>query len=284
MLEHPATEANLALLRSRGVQVLDSPSGALTGADVGRGRMAEPEDIAEAVFIALDRLGATKPTGDLEGFDVLVTAGGTREPLDPVRFLGNASSGKQGFAIARAAAQRGAKVTTIAAPSSEPFPKVGEVVQVTTALEMEAAVKRAAPRMDLVVMAAAVADYRPVKSEDTKIKRAGRETMQLELMANPDILAGLIANRRPGQVIVGFAAETGDRSASAVSYAASKARSKGADLTVGNAVTGGAVFGSDANAVVIFDSKGRRVAAAEGPKAQVADAILDAAKALLPGE
>jgi phosphopantothenoylcysteine decarboxylase/phosphopantothenate--cysteine ligase len=224
------------------------------------------------------------PPRDLDGVNLLVSAGGTREPLDPVRYLGNSSSGKQGFAIARAAARRGAKVTVVAAPTSEPAPLVGEVIRVTTALEMEAAVLREAPRMDLVVMAAAVADYRPVSVADTKIKRAGRETMQLDLMANPDILAGLIEARRPGQVIVGFAAETGDASASALAHAATKAKSKGADLTVANAVTGGAVFGSDANAVVVFNSKGRRVATAEGPKTLVADAILDAAKTLLPSD
>jgi phosphopantothenoylcysteine decarboxylase/phosphopantothenate--cysteine ligase len=276
MLGHPATQANLNSLRQRGVTVLDSPAGRLTGADSGPGRMAEPDEIAQAVTDLL------RPR-DLAGRRVLVSAGGTREPLDPVRFLGNTSSGKQGLAVATAAARRGADVTLVAANVALPLPDGVETVPVVTALELQAAVAARAAEADLIVMAAAVADFRPAAPAESKIKRAGRAGLTLELAANPDILAGLVAERRPGQVIVGFAAETGDAEATALEHAQAKARLKGADLTVANQVTGGAVFGQNANDVVILDGAGGIVHRAAGPKPEVADAILDAALPLLQG-
>jgi phosphopantothenoylcysteine decarboxylase/phosphopantothenate--cysteine ligase len=274
MLEHPATRANLATLAARGVTVLDSPAGRLTGADSGPGRMAEPADIAAAV-------GRLLGAGPWAGLNVLVSAGGTREPLDPVRFLGNRSSGKQGLALSDAAARRAARVTLVAANVDQPIPAGVEVVRVGTALELEAAMAARAPQADLVVMAAAVADFRPAEPAGAKIKRAGRDGLSLSLVPNPDILAGLVAARRPGQVIVAFAAETGDAAASALEHAAAKARRKGADLTVANVVAGGAVFGEDVNDVVLFGADGAEVARASGSKRAVAEVILDAAAALV---
>ncbi|MDR1118512.1 MAG: bifunctional phosphopantothenoylcysteine decarboxylase/phosphopantothenate--cysteine ligase CoaBC [Bifidobacteriaceae bacterium] len=273
MLEHPATQANLATLRSRGVTVLDSPSGRLTGPDSGPGRMAEPEAIAAAIQAAL------RPE-DLAGKRVLVSAGGTREPLDPVRFLGNTSSGKQGVALAQAARARGAAVTLVAANVGVPVPAGVEVVRVGTALELQAAMDGLAADADLIAMAAAVADFRPASPAEAKIKRAGQDALTLELAANPDVLAGLVARRVPGQVIVGFAAETGDASGSALEHAAAKARRKGTDLTVANTVAGGAVFGADATEVTLLDGAGRVLARAAGSKRAVADAIWDAALTL----
>ncbi|MDR3107753.1 MAG: bifunctional phosphopantothenoylcysteine decarboxylase/phosphopantothenate--cysteine ligase CoaBC [Bifidobacteriaceae bacterium] len=284
MLAHPATQANLALLRSRGVHVLDSPPGRLTGADSGPGRMAEPAAIAAYVTALLrpadpgrtaapsGRLAAVAP--DLLGRRALVSAGGTREPLDPVRYLGNRSSGKQGLAVCQAAVARGAAVTLVAANIAEPIPPGVELARVETALELEAAVMRRAPAADLVVMAAAVADFRPATASAAKIKRSGRDGLTLELVPNPDILAGLTAARRPGQVIVGFAAETGDANGSALEHAAAKARRKGVDLTVAN----GAVFGQDTNDVVLFDATGAELAHVSGSKTTVAHAILDAVR------
>ncbi|MDR2254274.1 MAG: bifunctional phosphopantothenoylcysteine decarboxylase/phosphopantothenate--cysteine ligase CoaBC [Bifidobacteriaceae bacterium] len=270
MLEHPATRANLAALRERGVTVLDSPAGRLAGADSGPGRMAEAAEIAAAVERAL------RPQ-DLVGLTVLVSAGGTREPLDPVRFLGNTSSGKQGVAIAAAAAARGATVTLVAANVQVPVPDAVRVVRVGTAVELRTALLEQADEADVIVMAAAVADFRPAASQPTKIKRDGQEALTLQLIANPDILAGLIARRRDGQVIVGFAAETGDAERSALAHAQTKARLKGADLTVANSVAGGAVFGEDSNDAVLLDRAGGIVRRVAGSKADVAEAVLDAA-------
>ncbi|MDR0593964.1 MAG: bifunctional phosphopantothenoylcysteine decarboxylase/phosphopantothenate--cysteine ligase CoaBC [Bifidobacteriaceae bacterium] len=269
MLAHPATQANLALLRARGVRLLDSPSGRLTGRDSGPGRMESPENIAAAVERLLG-------PADLAGRRVLITAGGTREPLDPVRYLGNRSSGKQGLALAEAAARRGALVTLVVANVSEPIPYGVELVSVSTALELEAAVALRAPEADVVVMAAAVADFRPAEAAVAKIKRDRVGSLTLELVANPDILAGLVADRRPGQVIVGFAAETGDEAGAALEHAARKARRKGADLTVVNVVAGGAVFGADTNSVVLLSASAEPVGQAAGSKLDVAEAVFDA--------
>jgi phosphopantothenoylcysteine decarboxylase/phosphopantothenate--cysteine ligase len=268
MLEHPATVANLAALRARGVTVLDSPAGRLTGSDSGRGRMAEPTDIFSAVQ------GLLRPA-DFAGLRVLVSAGGTREPVDPVRFLGNRSSGKQGLAIAAAAARRGAEVTLVAANVSAPPPFGVEVAQVETALELQAAMTERAADADLVVMAAAVADFRPAEASTSKIKRHGKDGLSLELVPNPDILAGLVERRRPGQVIVGFAAETGDQFGSALEHGLAKARRKQADLTVVNVVAGGAVFGGDTNDVVLLSRDGERLGEIAASKGDVAEAILD---------
>jgi phosphopantothenoylcysteine decarboxylase/phosphopantothenate--cysteine ligase len=270
MLEHPATRANLAVLGERGVVILDSPAGRLTGADSGSGRMLEPPAIMAAVETAIG-------PGDLVGKTVLVSAGGTREPLDPVRYLGNRSSGKQGLAVAQAARRRGAAVTLVAANVELAPPDGAEVVAVGTAQELREAMVRRAPTADLIVMAAAVADFRPAQTASDKIKRAGLTGQTLELVATPDILAALVAERRSGQVIVGFAAETGDDRASALEHAAAKARHKGADLTVANVVAGGAVFGADTTEAVLLDRSGSEIGRVTGSKLAVADALLDAA-------
>jgi phosphopantothenoylcysteine decarboxylase/phosphopantothenate--cysteine ligase len=301
MLEHPATQANLAALRQRDVIVLESPSGALTSGDTGPGRMMEPEQIATMVLELLGSGPANRPppkspastakpqaeTGPTDstwaGHRVLVSAGGTREPLDPVRYLGNTSSGKQGLAIAVAAAGRGATVTLVGANLKLDVPDGIALVPVSTALEMSNAMAPRAATADLIVMAAAVADFRPAAVAANKIKRDGHGGFSLELVANPDILAALVEARRPGQVIIGFAAETGDRDASALEHAAAKARRKGTDLTVANDVSGGAIFGQDSTRVVLLDKVGQIVGQAEGSKSAVAEAILDAVRAMVVG-
>lgn len=273
MWEHPATVANVATLRSRGVHVLDPAAGRLTGTDTGLGRLPDPEDIAAAALA----LVADRPR-DLVGRHVVVSAGGTREPLDPVRFLGNRSSGRQGVALARTAYARGARVTLVAANIDVPVPPGVDVVLAETGAELRDAVRAAAKDADVVVMAAAVADYRPRTSGGTKIKKQpdGAPTV-LELVETADILAELAADRlRPGQVVVGFAAETGDETGSVLDHGRAKARRKGADLLVVNAVGGGRGFGSDANDVTILDGTGAAVAGASGSKDQVADAVWDA--------
>lgn len=273
MWEHPATVANVATLRSRGVHVLDPAAGRLTGSDTGPGRLPEPEEIAAAALALV-----TDRPRDLDGRHVVVSAGGTREPLDPVRFLGNRSSGRQGVALARTAYARGARVTLVAANIDVPAPPGVDVVRAETGAELRDAVRAAAKDADVVVMAAAVADYRPRTSADAKIKkhRDGAPTV-LELVETVDILAELAADRlRPGQVVVGFAAETGDATGSVLDHGRAKALRKGADLLVVNAVGGGRGFGSDANDVTILDGTGAVVAEASGSKDEVADAVWDA--------
>src|SRR6478752_1708305 len=273
MWEHPATVANVATLRSRGVHVLDPAAGRLTGSDTGPGRLPEPEEIAAAALALV-----TDRPRDLEGRHVVVSAGGTREPLDPVRFLGNRSSGRQGVALARAAHARGARVTLVAANIDVPAPAGVDVVRAETGAELRDAVRAAAKDADVVVMAAAVADYRPRTSAESKIKKQhdGEPTV-LELVETVDILAELAADRlRAGQIVVGFAAETGDETGSVLEHGRAKALRKGADLLVVNAVGGGRGFGSDANDVTILDGTGAVVAEASGSKDQVADAVWDA--------
>lgn len=271
MWEHPATVANVESLRRRGVHVLDPASGRLTGADTGPGRLPEPEEIAAA---ALALVGPR----DLAGRRVVVSAGGTREPLDPVRFLGNRSSGRQGVALARAAAARGAHVTLVAANLSVPPPPGVDVVPVETAAQLRDAVRTSAKDADAVVMAAAVADYRPATLADAKIKKRGDGAAPtVHLVENPDVLAELAADRlREGQVVVGFAAETGDDEGSVLEHGRAKALRKRADLLVVNAVGGGRGFGTDVNEVVVLDARGEVVAAAAGSKDAVADAVWDA--------
>ena len=273
MWEHPATVANVATLRARGVQVLEPAAGRLTGSDTGPGRLPEPEIIAAAALA----LVADRPQ-DLAGRHVVVSAGGTREPLDPVRFLGNRSSGRQGVALARTAHARGARVTLVAANIDVPAPAGVDVVHAETGAELRDAVRAAAKDAEVVVMAAAVADYRPCTNAESKIKKQhdGRPTV-LELVETVDILAELAHDRlRPGQVVVGFAAETGDGSGSVLDHGRAKALRKGADLLVVNAVGGGRGFGTDVNDVTILDGAGTVVAAATGSKDQVADAVWDA--------
>ena len=219
MWAHPATVANVATLRSRGVIVLDPAVGRLTGPDSGPGRMPEPEQIAAIAEVLLHRADALPR--DLDGVRVLVSAGGTREDLDPVRYLTNRSSGRQGFALAAVAAARGAAVTLVAANTALLTPPGVTVVPVTDARDAARGDARTAPRAaDVVVMAAAVADFRPAERAVAKIKKTGDDgAPTLELVRNPDVLVDLVAARRPGQLVVGFAAETGDATADVLTYA-----------------------------------------------------------------
>ncbi|WP_426592023.1 bifunctional phosphopantothenoylcysteine decarboxylase/phosphopantothenate--cysteine ligase CoaBC [Cellulomonas sp. McL0617] len=273
MWEHPATVANVATLRSRGVHVLDPEAGRLTGADTGPGRLPEPEAIARAALA----LVATRPQ-DLTGRHVVISAGGTREPLDPVRFFGNRSSGRQGVALARAARDRGARVTLVAANLTVATPSGVDVVPAETGAELRDAVRAAAKDADVVVMAAAVADYRPRTAVETKLKKSPDGVAPvLELVETVDILAELAHERlRADQVVVGFAAETGDAAGSVLEHGRAKALRKGADLLVVNAVGGGRGFGTDANDVTILDGRGVVVATSSGTKDVVAHAIWDA--------
>jgi len=285
MWDNAATRANVGTLRSRGVVVLDPASGRLTGADTGPGRLPEPEQIF-AVAAGLLRRGPAGPAWgpDLAGRHVLVSAGGTREPLDPVRFLGNRSSGRQGVALAAAAVARGARVTLVAAPLEVPAPAGAHVVPVGSALEMRSAVLAAAADADVVVMSAAVADFRPAELAEHKIKKADGDDSApvVTLVRNPDILKELVAARRPGQVVVGFAAETGDEEGDVLQHGLAKLARKGCDLLVVNDVSAGKVFGRDETEVTILSSGGGVTPVPAGTKAGVADAVLDAAAALLP--
>jgi len=263
MWEHPATQANLEILRQRGVRVVEPGTGSLACGMVGAGRMAEPEAIADAVLSALGR------RHDLAGEIVLVTAGGTREALDPVRFLGNRSSGKMGYALADAARSRGAKVILISGPSALHPPAHCEVVRVTTADQMRQAVMERMAEATLVIKAAAVADYRPVNVADQKLKRTGPIT--LELAPTEDILAEVVRRRRPGQLIVGFAAETENR----MENGRAKLLRKGADAIVVNTVTGDGVgIEADSNAAT-FLTLTTAIELPEMPKRSLADRILD---------
>jgi phosphopantothenoylcysteine decarboxylase/phosphopantothenate--cysteine ligase len=267
MWEHPAVRHNLEVLRGRGVHVVEPGVGRLAGGDVGAGRLAEPADIVAAAEQVLAGEGA----GDLAGLRVLVTAGGTREPIDPVRFIGNRSSGKQGHAVAEEAAARGAKVTLVTTAGLSAAPGI-DVVRVETASEMEDAVLRCSDDADIVVMAAAVADFRPVRPTSSKIKKAGG-VPELTLEPTTDILAALGARRPAGQTIVGFAAETDELRANA----ADKLARKGIDLIVANDVSApGVGFEHDTNAVVILRAGGGAQEIPLSDKRAIARAILDA--------
>jgi phosphopantothenoylcysteine decarboxylase / phosphopantothenate---cysteine ligase len=269
MWEHPAVSDNLVELARRGVHIVAPEEGRLAGGDVGKGRLAAPERIVDAV---LQVLGAGL---DMSGLHVLVTAGGTREPIDPVRFIGNRSSGKQGAAVAEVAAARGAKVTLVTTRPLNVPPTV-DVVMVETASQMQQAVEAAAGTADVIVMAAAVADFRPVTIAAEKIKKA-EGAPQIVLEATPDILAGLGARKRPGQTLVGFAAETTELHA----HAAEKLARKGADLIVANDVSAPNVgFEHDTNAVVILRADGSMTDIPLSDKREVARAVLDAALAM----
>ncbi|HET7476985.1 MAG TPA: bifunctional phosphopantothenoylcysteine decarboxylase/phosphopantothenate synthase [Dermatophilaceae bacterium] len=341
MWQHPATVANVATLRSRGVQVLDPAVGRLTGADTGPGRLPEPDDLYAACLAALAARPAAPPLaapplaapplvapeapfsgpptlktvlpeqqagnraanraaneagnragegtgelGALAGRQVVVSAGGTREPLDPVRFLGNRSSGKQGYALAEVAAARGAHVTLVSASPSLPAPAGVEVVAVETALELQEAVTKAAVDADVVVMAAAVADFRPARYATAKIKKshaspADDSAPTVELVRNPDVLAGLVHARGEAllPVVVGFAAETGDQHASVLDLATEKLDRKGCDLLVANEVGVGLTFGQDITTVHVLrrDEHGTLRVTDAGPasKAAVAAKVWD---------
>jgi phosphopantothenoylcysteine decarboxylase / phosphopantothenate---cysteine ligase len=265
MWEHPAVQDNLATLARRGVTIVPPEEGRLAGGDVGKGRLAAPVTIVEAVEAAL---GAGR---DLSGLRVLVTAGGTREPIDPVRFVGNRSSGKQGHALAAEAAARGAKVTLVTTVDL-PVPPHSDVIRVETAAEMDEAVHAAGASADVVVMAAAVADFRPAQVAGRKLKKqAGVPEITLE--PTPDILAGLATRKRPGQTIVGFAAETDE----VRKNAAAKLVAKGIDLIVANDVTApGAGFEHDTNQVVIMDADGTEREVPLADKRAIARAVFDA--------
>jgi phosphopantothenoylcysteine decarboxylase/phosphopantothenate--cysteine ligase len=317
MWEHPSVQENLATLARRGVHVLAPATGRLAGGDVGAGRLPEPVEIvaaaasvlsghgdpaataaagspAEAAAAAVTAAaaasaaagspagaaaGAAAPAGrDLAGLSLLVTAGGTREPIDPVRYLGNRSSGKQGHAIAEVARQRGAAVTLVTT-SDLPVSAGIEVHRVETAAEMAEAVTELAPNHDVVVMAAAVADFRPKLAAPGKLHKSDG-VPELVLEPTPDILAGLAAARRPAQTLVGFAAETGG-SAETLGRAAAKLEAKGIDLIVANDVSApGAGFAHDTNAVTILGRNGEREEIAVAPKRTIASAVLDAVVAL----
>jgi phosphopantothenoylcysteine decarboxylase/phosphopantothenate--cysteine ligase len=282
MWTHPATEHNVATLVERGVHVVGPASGALMGGDEGLGRLVEPDEVMVELAAALGGAATheARPTeGDLRDLQVVVTAAGTREPLDPVRFLGNRSSGRMGFALAEAARDRGAKVTLIAAPSALPTPHGVARVDVGTARELEAAVRKVEGDADLVLMAAAVADFRPREVSDEKLRR-GDGVPVVELEANPDILAGIVERRgddvRP--VIVGFAAQTGDLD----DAAAKKLAAKGCELLVANDVSlPGIGFDGPDNAVLILHRDGRRRSVPRAGKRSVAEAILDEVAPLL---
>lgn len=284
MWQNQATRANVATLRSRGIVFVGPESGQLTGSDSGEGRLSEPDDIVARALAAIESVGAADAEGsrprDLAGLHVVVSAGGTREPLDPVRFLGNRSSGKQGVALARAALDRGARVTLIAAHLEVDTAGL-DVIPVETASEMALAVESAAEIADIVVMAAAVADYRPQTVSEAKIKKDDEgDALTLHLVKNPDILQGLASLHREGLTVVGFAAETASSPEALLELGRTKARRKGADLLVLNAVGWAAGFGTDDNDVILLDARGSVVAEAQGTKRAVAEAVLDRVVAL----
>lgn len=266
MWEHPAVQENIEVLVGRGVVIVPPEEGRLAGGDIGKGRLASPEAVVDAVMVALG-------PKDLSGLSVVVTAGGTREPIDPVRFIGNRSSGKQGHALAEAAHRRGATVTLITTVERS-APAGVRRVDVSTAAEMQAAVAGVA-EADIVIMAAAVADFRPLSPADRKIKK-GEGVPTIELERTADILSGLGAAKPDGQILVGFAAETNDLEANATA----KLRAKGADFIVANDVSApGAGFAHDTNAVTIFGADGSVTSVDTTSKLDVANVILDVALA-----
>jgi phosphopantothenoylcysteine decarboxylase / phosphopantothenate---cysteine ligase len=277
---HPATVDNVATLRRRGVIVLEPASGRLTGSDSGAGRLPEAEEITTLAELLLERHDALPY--DLAGRKLLVTAGGTREPVDPVRFIGNRSSGKQGYAVARVAAQRGAEVTLIAGHTAGLTDPAGvDVVHVSSAQQLADAVSKHAPAADVLVMAAAVADFRPAQVATAKIKKGAEGPSPIELLRNDDVLAGTVRARAHGelpkmQAIVGFAAETGDANGDVLFHARAKLRSKGCDLLVVNAVGDGKAFEVDNNDGWLLASDGTESALQNGSKTLMASRIVDA--------
>ncbi|RFU22691.1 bifunctional phosphopantothenoylcysteine decarboxylase/phosphopantothenate--cysteine ligase CoaBC [Geodermatophilus marinus] len=273
---HPATQDNVATLRRRGSVVLPPAVGRLTGPDSGPGRLPEPGDVAALAGVVLG-CGAGALARDLEGRRVVISAGGTREPLDPVRYLGNRSSGRQGWALARVAAARGAEVVLVAANVEEPAPFGVRVVPVGTAKELRVAVTAEAADADVVVMAAAVADFRPAAAAGTKLKKGGAsEPDAVALVRTADVLAELVQTRPAGQLVVGFAAETGDDEGDVLTHARAKLVRKGCDLLVVNDVSGGRVFGRPDNAAVVLAADGSATEVPEGSKDAVAAAIWSA--------
>jgi phosphopantothenoylcysteine decarboxylase / phosphopantothenate---cysteine ligase len=287
---HPATVDNVATLRRRGAVVLEPAFGRLTGADSGPGRLPEAEEITTFAHLLLERHDALRY--DLAGRKLLVTAGGTREPIDPVRFIGNRSSGKQGYAVARVAAQRGAEVTLIAGHTAGLIDPAGvHVVHVSSAEQLGNAVSKHAPEADVLVMAAAVADFRPAQVSAAKIKKGSNDQggpPTIELVRNDDVLAGAVRARAHGELpnmraIVGFAAETGDANGDVLFHARAKLRSKGCDLLVVNAVGDGRAFEVDNNDGWLLASDGTESALQHGSKTLMASRIVDAIVTFLHG-
>lgn len=274
MWRHPATQANIATLRARGVHIVGPADGELAGGDSGPGRMSEPEEIFDAAVALL-------APRDLDGLTVAISAGGTREPIDPVRYLGNRSSGRQGAALAAEAAARGAEVVLVAANisadvlSAAQHPSI-RVVPVGSAAELSAAMKDAAAEADVLVMAAAVADYRPVAVSDRKLTKEGGGIPPIELVENEDIVAALVAARRPGQLVVGFAAETPEDEEELFARARRKQQRKGVDVLVVNEVGWDRGFESADNAVHILGRDGAAAGSASGSKRAVSAAVWDA--------
>ncbi len=311
MWDHAATQANVSTLAERGIHIIPPASGRLTGADTGPGRLPEPETLYAVCERILAHSAAAAPTlttsvgsepsedrqvpapsRELAGRKVVISAGGTREPLDPVRYLGNRSSGKQGYALAAVAARRGATVTLLAANTSLTSPAGVSVVPVSTALELQAAVEVAAKDADVVVMAAAVADFRPAHYTDAKIKKTfgapgspeAEAAPTIELVRNPDILAGLVESRgeEVSPVIVGFAAETGDEEDSVLEHGRDKLARKGCDLLVVNEVGADKTFGKDDNTVhILRRGSGRVTDAGPASKELVAAAVWDAVQEII---
>lgn len=312
MWQHPATVANVEILRSRGVKVIKPASGRLTGKDSGPGRLPEPEQIVAQALEFLHQSehpqaasksaevqlvdtvqnqasqyqpGQDQPGQDLVGKHFVISAGGTREAIDPVRFLGNRSSGLQGIALAKAAVERGARVTLVAANIEAALlaqlPEQVEVVKVVSALQLRDAVHEAGRSAQVIVMCAAVADFRPKTYASFKLKKSTDavetdKSYTLELVENPDILAGLASQRlNEGQVIVGFAAETGDEHTSALEYGRRKALKKGADLLAVNTVGATSGFGDVANEIHVLDSRGQQVGHSAGSKLHVARDLVE---------
>jgi phosphopantothenoylcysteine decarboxylase/phosphopantothenate--cysteine ligase len=273
MWRHPATQANVETLRLRGATIVPPATGALASkGEWGEGRLADPADVLAAIEAAIDPV-----TPSLEGVRVLVTAGGTREPIDSVRFVGNRSSGRMGFAVAAEAVRRGADVTVVAANVSLPRERDAHYIDVQTAAELERAALRAFEYADVLVMSAAVADFRPAAAEDSKISKSGRDGLALELEPTTDVLAALSDRRRPGQVLVGFAAEHGD---GAVERARGKLERKRLDAVVVNDISRAEIgFDTGDNEVTIVTAAGDH-AVAKAPKAEVARAVLDAVEEL----
>jgi phosphopantothenoylcysteine decarboxylase/phosphopantothenate--cysteine ligase len=297
MWEHPATQANVATLSERGVHIVPPASGRLTGKDTGPGRLPEPEELYAVCARLLEHpraVAATAPVteviptrGPLRGRHVVVSAGGTREPLDPVRFLGNRSSGKQGYAVAAAAAARGARVTLVTTADLQ-LPTGVESVRVETAQQLRAAMLEHFDSADVIVMAAAVADFRPADYVDTKIKKGmapGDDSApEIRLVRNPDILAELVRHRgdAAGPVIVGFAAETGDAKASVLEHGRAKLERKGCDVLVVNEVGSDKTFGKDENTVhLLLQGSSRVEDVGPADKRVIADAIWDLVETLV---
>jgi phosphopantothenoylcysteine decarboxylase/phosphopantothenate--cysteine ligase len=277
MWEHPATRANVATLRARGATVVEPAVGRLAGKDSGAGRLPEPAALFEIAVQTLSSL--TDRAGSLASRRLLISAGGTREELDPVRFLGNWSTGRQGYAFARAAIARGAEVTVVAANVELPDPAGAKLIKVVSARDMDAAMTAEAPAADVIVMTAAVADYRPATRRESKIKKDGGPPPAIELTENPDILARLSVRRAAhgpaGQVIVGFAAET-DMD---IDAAQDKLARKGCDFLVVNQVGKGLGFGTGDNEAVVLAADGSRTPIPRQSKDALAGAVLDLAAA-----